>query len=89
MMTPAEQAAKKKGKKPFRTAKGVDAKLNCRLREFRDALGLSQREVATGADISYAVICRAEHGMEVWVGTALRIAKFFGKSIEEIWSRKP
>lgn len=90
MKTPAEFLANVKGwkKNTFKTAKGVPAHLTCRLLELRIKLGLSQQDVAKSTGVSGATICRAEHGMEVGLDTAFRLAKFFGKPIEQIWSRK-
>ena len=84
MKTASEIAAKKKPK-PFRTGKGVQRRVPNKLAEFRKALGLTTRDVTEATGISTSVICRAEHGMEVWISTALKFAKFYEKSVEEIW----
>ena len=85
MKTASEIAAKKKPR-PFKTAKNVKHRVPNKLLELRKALGLSTRDVANGIGIGTSVICRAEHGMEVWISTALKFAKFYEKRVEEIWN---
>lgn len=58
-----------------------------RILELRGALGLTTRDVSGATGISNSVICRAEHGMEVWISTALKLAKFFEQPVEQIWGR--
>ncbi len=84
MRTATEVAARKKPK-VFKTDRGVKRRVpNCLL-ELRNSLGLTTRDVAKATGINNSVICRAEHGMEVWISTALKFAKFFEKPVEQIW----
>jgi len=88
--SPAEQFAKQRPPKVFKTARGVDARLECDLLALRTKLHLSMREVSKGAGVNASQICRAEHGLNITVSTALAISKFFGVSVNDIWRpRKP
>ncbi len=60
-------------------------KYRCRILELRNALGLTQRDVAEGCGVEGPTIHEAEHGRELTLAVALRIAAFFGKPVEEIW----
>lgn len=57
-----------------------------RMRDLRRQHGLSLRDVQRGCDIHPSVLCRAEAGMDVYLTTALRLAKFFETTVEELWS---
>ncbi|MBK8270205.1 MAG: helix-turn-helix transcriptional regulator [Planctomycetes bacterium] len=61
----------------------------CRVRELRNELNLSLREVALILHMSAANIHRIERGSDVPLSTARRIAAAFGKTVDEIWSDKP
>lgn len=87
-MTPAEKLAKtngKPGKLPWGQRGKTRRKVlyNTKLREFREKIGLTQGQVmdATKVNNLYEIEC----GFEVHLGTALKLARFFGKSVEEIW----
>ncbi len=90
-MTPAERLAKK-----LKTALNAvphgrkgdvrrPPKYRCKILELRNALGLTQRDVAEGCGTFGPSINEAEHGRELTLSLALKIAAFFGKSVEEIW----
>lgn len=91
-MTPAEQLAAAK------TATKPDAikKANCtrklpwqpRLKELRETLKLSLDEVAEAAQLSKSGLWELEQGGDPLLSTAARLAEFFGKPIEEIWSKQ-
>lgn len=91
-MTPAEKMSK--GKTPHavpwgqRQEKRRPRVHTPRLKERRLALGLTQREVAAGCGVSDPIICEAERGREILLTTALKIARFFGATIEELWPTK-
>ena len=89
MTTPAEKASARKAKKRkgLRTTRKFGV-LECQLSELRGALGLSMRDVAAGTGLSDACICDAEHGSEICLTTARRIAAFFGTTVDTIWPVK-
>ncbi len=88
-MTPAEKAAaaKKPAKcKPLLGKRSVRAyPWACTLREARQALRLSLRDVAGGCDLSIAGLSEIERGTDPQLSTARRLATFFGKTVEELW----
>lgn len=81
-MTPAEKLASKKkprGKRVYTAHKG------CAVAEYRLLLGLTIRDVATATGMSNAFICQVEHGCEISLTNARKLAAFFGKGIDELW----
>ncbi len=92
-MTPAESLAKKlkDGKAPRGDNAGArcQPKHLCNIKELRETLGLTQRDVANAVGSSGPVIHCAEHGHEIYLSLALKLAKFFGLSVEEIWQPLP
>lgn len=92
MKTPAEKLAAKKRKAKPKAAWGDRRKARrpvifpqTVLKKVREELGLTQRDVSTGSGINNATVCDAELGFEVTLSTALKLAAFFGKSIESLW----
>jgi DNA-binding XRE family transcriptional regulator len=90
-MTPAEKMAQDKKNRVgqerqgrWRTSRQVI--FNCKIREMREGLGLSTRDVAKGADISHVNVTMAESGYGVNLHTAMKLARFFGNKIEDIWA---
>lgn len=89
-MTPAERLAKAK---PYRTRKGEGndpsppryAVWKCTLRERRESLRLSLRDVAAAVGLSVTGYWQIEKGGDVMLTTARRIAAFFGMPIEQLW----
>ncbi len=94
-MTPAEKLAKKLKSAASAVPHGSKGdvrrppKYRCRILELRNALGLTQAAVANAIGSHGPVINDAEHGREVSLATALKVAAFFGKPIEEIWEPLP
>lgn len=94
-MTPAEKlAAKEKHhRRPRATTAGKWAGRkrvwkNPKLREVRVLIGLKQASVAKAVGLSYAIYNFVEQGGDVRLTTAARIARFFGRTIEELWGIK-
>lgn len=57
-----------------------------RVREFRDAKGLSQGELASEVDVSRQTINSIEVGRYVpSLPLALKLARFFGQQVEEMF----
>lgn len=54
------------------------------LRKAREALGLSQSQLAEASGIDKATISRAENGMAVSRENAERLAKFFNGDLSEL-----
>jgi DNA-binding XRE family transcriptional regulator len=85
-VTPAEQLAESKKSTAPERPKPVRAKIfQCRLRELRTALGLTQEDVALTISRNRFTILLIEGGKGPTLDTAMKIARFFGKTVEEIW----
>lgn len=83
--SPAEKLAEKKAaaKKPSMGRKVVFDKVL--LQDLRTVLGLSLRDVERATGVSNCSILDAERGSELSLSSALKLAQFYGKSVEEIW----
>src|SRR5713226_6395196 len=57
---------------------------NYTLRALRESLDLSMEEVAEEAKVSFRTVLRAEQGYPLNPGSRRRLAKFYGKSSEEL-----
>lgn len=85
-VSPAEQLAKEKRSSPRKQPAARRRIWNCKLRELRMALDLTQRDVAAAVGLSCAGYHQIEvQGNDVCLSTCVRLAAFFGKPIEEIW----
>ncbi len=60
-----------------------------RLREWRQARGLEQRDVAAEAQISRRTVMRAEQGYSVEVGTARKVAEALGVEVADLLESPP
>lgn len=57
-----------------------------RLRELRQAAGLTQTDAARGMGVSQPALCNLENGREPTAEQAHRIARFYGVSLEDFWT---
>lgn len=91
-MTPAEKVAKsKRRKRPKRNAppKPQPQVWEPKLREIREELDLSLRDVADSCELSVAAYFRIEHGYaDPCLSTARTIAAFFGRDVWELWPKR-
>ena len=88
--TPAEQmaAAKNNTKSVWGTRRASRRPVvfpNNTVRTLRESLGLTQRDVSAGSGTNNATVADAEAGFEVSLTTAFKLARFFGKPVEELW----
>ncbi len=89
-MTPAEKlAAKKPWRRPPRN-KVAYRRIVWRstVRETREALRISLRDVARACKMSVTALWQIEQGGDPMLSTAMKLAVFFGKTVEELWPRK-
>lgn len=85
-MTPAEKLAKQKKQSAHKQSPARRRVWECRLREMRIALNLTQRDVAAAVGLSAAGYNQIEVcGNDVCLSTCVRLAEFFGKPIQDIW----
>lgn len=88
-MTPAEKLAKKKTRK--RAARNQANRLlgihRCNIREIREAIGITVSDAAKGAGITPAGMSVIERGSDVTLSTMKKLARFYGKSFDELWPR--
>lgn len=81
-------ATKHKQRKPFRSLRGHARQFDCALRKIRKELGLTLRDVEKGSGVNLPGIWRCEIGAEVELSKALKLAKFFGVPVEQLWKLK-
>lgn len=89
MTTPAEKAASKKRRRLPGSGSSAYAKrfnnVACNVRPIRKSLGLSMEDVAIAIETSVSVIHAIEHGSDLRMTTAKKIAVYFGRSMSELW----
>lgn len=91
MSSPAERlAATKRRQRPKRKhhAPQRETHWTCGVRELRESLGLSQRDVCSACGLSNATLVWVEGGYDVRLTTARRIAAFFGTTTDKLWLAK-
>ncbi len=88
-MTPAEELAKLKQRSPRNAFRELPRVFDCNLKERREVLGLTQRDVCRGTQLNISTVCRVEQGIELTLSRALKLAEFFGCSVHEIWKPLP
>ena len=84
-MTPAEVLAKKKAK--IKRKQRMDTRIivfRCYIKEYRERLGLSHTDVANATGLMD--IKHIESGKNIYLTNAMKIAKFFGVTVEELWT---
>lgn len=94
--TPAQLLARKKKQDPDSMPRKSYGKAKWRptwdvtleLEHLRHSLDLTLREVADATDMSESQYWRIEQGGDLLVTSALRIASFYGRTVEEIWCKK-
>lgn len=74
----------KKQAEKARDMTGSD-RLNCKLRQFRQQRGLSQRDVALFTGVNRQTIHATETGENVTVLSGLLIARFLGVKLDDLW----
>lgn len=86
-MTPAEKLAKAKPRRKLR-AKPYERKApwKCAITAMRHELRISLDDVATAVGIAKTTLWQIEHGTDPMLTTAVKLAEFFGKSVEHLWS---
>ena len=91
-MTPAEKLSQsKRRKRPKRNdPPAPQAKVwETTLREVRDSLDLSLRDVADSCRLSVASYFRIEHGFaDPCLTTARTISAFFGREVWDLWPKR-
>lgn len=88
-MLTVSQTRRKVGKRGRPKSVYADnAKVVCSLRAMRELFGRPLHEVAYHAGISPATLSKLERGAVPLVTTALRLARYFERPVEEIWKTK-
>ena len=87
-MTPAEKLAAKRAATPPARKPTQPIKLLCNLKRKRKELGLTLYDVADALGTTHVSVLRAERGEKVCLTTALRLAEFYGVSVNDIWKLK-
>ena len=55
------------------------------IKVMREMLGVSQEQLARAMDVSRETISRVEKGSPVGLGLAMRIAHYFGSTVNGVW----
>ena len=89
-MTPAEKLAARLRESPPVELVREDGTAICHMAKIRKQLGLTQSDVAAVTGLSFSYICHLEQGRR-WptLLLAARLARFYGKKIEELWELPP
>lgn len=87
-MSPAEKLAKELDH-VNKSARLVKSRRNivwkCKLKELRLSLDLSRADVEKGAGVREGVVFYAELGCDLQLSNAVKLCKFYGKTVEELW----
>lgn len=86
-MTPAEKLAKTKAGRVREKRAGRDVVFLCKVRERREALGLSGHDVAKAVGISHMTLYTVEIGCNPTLSNALALAEFFGVAVTDLWRK--
>jgi len=86
-MTPAEKIASKKPKSTKGDPRGA-RKWKCLVREYREKLSLTHRDVCTAIGMSTGFLVGVERGFDVRLTTAALLADFFGTTIQTLWPER-
>ncbi len=85
-MTPAEELAKQRKPRRYGTGSAcVKIVWHSRVRELRENLGLTMRDVADALGLSVTGLFAIEHGSDPQLTNAMKLAKFYGVDIEDTW----
>jgi DNA-binding XRE family transcriptional regulator len=84
--SPAEILAKELKAVPKSATLPQAGPVICAMRAVRNAIGLSLDHVSGELKISKATLSEIENGGNPTVLNVLRLAQFYGRSVEELWS---
>lgn len=87
MSSPAEQLAAKKARKraPRNKATPRNETWVCRVRDWREGMDLSLRDVAKAVGVSVTALHQIEHGTDPQLTTARKLSAFFRAPVEKLW----
>lgn len=91
MLSPAEMLAaqKKLNPQPYgKLVRRYKCVWVCKIKDMRNALGLSLRDIEQATGINNVTLSFIERGAEPTLSNAYRLAEFFGKPLNEIWPEK-
>jgi DNA-binding XRE family transcriptional regulator len=85
--TPAEELAARKPRKraPRNEAAPRKRTWRCTIRDRRESLNLSLRDVANAVGVSTTTLHQIEHGTDPQLTTARKLALFFGANEQDLW----
>jgi len=90
-VTPAEKLSEKEASK---ARDKIKAKLRrktpyiCHLKRERKRLGLTLEKVSKVVGVAVGSLWQIEAGCTVTLANAFKLAKFFGKTVDELWQLK-
>jgi DNA-binding XRE family transcriptional regulator len=80
----ASKMASKAKRKSKANIPGARA-FSCRAKELRDSHGLTLQDVGGEVGVSPQTVIAIEAGRDCMLTTAIKIAEFFGETVEDIW----
>jgi DNA-binding XRE family transcriptional regulator len=87
-LTPAEEYISRHGRSEVPRDRYKKDGFITKIRELREALGISQVMLADALGVDQPQISLWERGMGIGLEMALKIAHFFGLKVEDIWQLK-
>lgn len=88
-LSPAQKLAKSKPTRKLRSlAVKRQAPWVCLITAMRHDLRISLDDVAKATGISKTALWQIEHGTDPMLTTAHKLAVFFGKTFDQLWSRQ-
>lgn len=87
-MTPAERIANKKVRRTPKSESRRPTVWRCTVREYRERLGLTYREIGEALHLSAGFLVDVERGADVRLTNAIGLAKFFGVTIQDLWPER-
>ncbi len=85
-MTPAEIVAQGKNRKPYDTeCERVRPAWAIKLRDLRRRLSLSMKDIRIHCGIPVSTYCHIEKGRVPSLIVAMRLARFYGTTVEQVW----
>jgi DNA-binding XRE family transcriptional regulator len=85
-MSPAQKLAEELKVKPINDVSSPTRPLRCIMTEHRQALGLTLINVGSFIGLSASQLCHIEAGADTKLTVGLKLANFYGLSVEAIWS---
>jgi DNA-binding XRE family transcriptional regulator len=85
-LSPAERLAEQLDAVPKPATPPQSGPVICAMRAVRNAIGLTMDQVSATVKISKATLSEIENGGNPTILNVLRLAQFYGRAVEELWT---